>query len=149
MQISRRALLATLAAAPVILRAQRPARPRIAAICTIYFKYSHAQHIVDRFLEGYGWNGTHHHPAMDLVSIYIDQIRDDDVSKTRLQEFPSMKLYPTIAEALTLGGSTLAVDGVLLIGEHGRYPRNEKRQTLYPRYEFFQQIVKIFKDSAR
>ena len=90
-----------------MLRAQRPpARPKLAAICTTYFKYSHSQHIVDRFLEGYGWNGTHHHPEMDLVSIYIDQIGDNDVSKSRLQQFPTMKLYPTIAEALTLGGST-------------------------------------------
>jgi hypothetical protein len=32
-----------------------------------------------------------------------------------------MKIYPTIAEALTPGGSELAVDGVLLIGEHGKY----------------------------
>jgi hypothetical protein len=137
-------------AAPVLLRGQpRRARPRIAAVCTTYFKYSHAQHIVDRFLEGYGWNGAHHHPPMDLVSIFIDQVRANDVSKTRLEEFPAMKLYPTIAEALTLGGSTLAVDGVLLIGEHGKYPRNEKGQTQYPRYEFFQQIVKVFKDSGR
>ena len=149
MNISRRELLLGMGAAPLVLKAQRASRPRLAAICTTYFKYSHAQHIVDRFLEGYGWNGTHHHPEMDLVSIFIDQIRDDDVSKTRLSEFPSMKLYPSIAEALTLGGSTLAVDGVLLIGEHGRYPRNEKGQTMYPRYEFFQQIVKVFKDSGR
>jgi len=61
-------------AAPLLPRAQRrPARPKLAAVCTTYFKYSHAQHIVDRFLEGYGWNGTHHHPEMDLVSIYIDR----------------------------------------------------------------------------
>ncbi len=60
-----------------------------------------------------------------------------------------MKMYPTIAEALTLGGSKLAVDGVVLIGEHGKYPRNEKGQTLYPRYEFFKEIVKVFEDSGR
>jgi len=150
MKISRRELLVGVAAAPIVLRAQRrPARPKLAAICTTYFKYSHAQHIVDRFLEGYGWNGTWHHPPMDLVSIYIDQIREDDVSKSRLQQFPSMKLYPTIAEALTLGSSKLAVDGVILVGEHGRYPRNEKGQTKYPRYEFFKQIVKVFEDSGR
>jgi len=151
MKISRRELLVAVAASPVILRTgvQRPARPKLAAICTTYFKYSHAQHIVDRFLEGYGWNGTHHHPPMDLVSIYIDQIGEDDVSKSRLEQFPSMKLYPTIAEALTLGGSRLAVDGVILVGEHGRYPRNEKGQTKYPRYEFFRQIVKVFDDSGR
>ena len=150
MKISRRELLVSMAAAPIVLRAQRrPARPKLSAICTTYFKYSHAQHIVDRFLEGYGWNGTWHHPPMDLVSIYIDQIGDNDVSKSRLQQFPTMKLYPTIAEALTLGGSKLAVDGVILIGEHGRYPRNEKGQTKYPRYEFFKQIVKVFEDSGR
>jgi hypothetical protein len=153
MKISRRSLLLGVAAAttaPCVLRAQRrPTRPKLAAICTAYFKYSHSQHIVDRFLEGYGWNGTWHHPPMDLVSIFIDQIREDDVSKSRLEQFPTMKLYPTIAEALTLGGSKLAVDGVVLVGEHGRYPRNEKGQTKYPRYEFFKQIVKVFDDSGR
>jgi hypothetical protein len=153
MKISRRALLLGAGAAPLaplVLRAQRrPARPKLAAICTIYFKYSHSQHIVDRFLEGYGWNGKHHHPDMDLVSIYIDQVGDDDVSHSRLTQFPSMKKYPTIAEALTLGGSKLAVDGVILIGEHGKYQRNEKGQTLYPRYEFFKQIVQVYKDSGR
>src|SRR4026208_1169642 len=102
MKISRRAWLLGMAAAPAVLRAQRrPAWPKLAALCTTYFKFSHAQHIVDRFLEGYGWNGTHHHPAMDLVSIYIDQIGNDDVSSTRLREFPAMKLYPSIPEALT------------------------------------------------
>src|SRR5689334_17196558 len=124
-------------------------RPKIAAICTAYFKYSHSQHIVDRFLDGYGWNGEHHYPAMDLVSIYVDQIDNRDLSKERVGRHPSTKMFPTIAEALTLGGRKLAVDGVVLVGEHGRYPRNEKGQTKYPRYEFFEQIVKVFRDSGR
>jgi hypothetical protein len=124
-------------------------RPKLAAITTTYFKYSHAQHIVDRFLDGYGWNSTHHHPAMDLVSLYVDQIGADDWSHERAASHPAMKMYPTIAEALTLGGSKLAVDGVVLVGEHGKYARNEKGQTKYPRYEFFEQIVKVFRDSGR
>ena len=86
---------------------------------------------------------------MDLVSLYVDQIGDGDLSRDRAERFPSMKIYPTIAEALTLGGSKLAVDGVVLVGEHGKYPRNEKGQTQYPRYEFFQQIVKVFRASGR
>ena len=49
-----------------------------------------------------------------------------------------MKMYPTIAEVFTLGGSKLAVDGVVHVGEHGNYPDNEKHSILYPRYEFFQ-----------
>jgi hypothetical protein len=124
-------------------------RPKIAAIVTTYSKYSHAQHIVDRFLYGYGWRGTHHRPAMDLVSLYVDQVGQGDLSRGRGEQFPSMKIYPTIGEALTLGGSKLAVDGVLVVGEHGTYPRNEKGQTKYPRWEFFQQIVQVFKDSRR
>ena len=148
--ISRRELLAGAISAPMLAGAQsQPARPKIAAITTTYFKYSHTQHIVDRFLEGYGWNGTHHHPPMDLVSLYVDQIGDRDLSKDRAKRFPSMKMYPTIAEALTLGGSKLAVDGIVLVGEHGRYPRNEKGQTKYPRYEFFQEIFKVLRASGR
>jgi hypothetical protein len=124
-------------------------RPKLAAIVTTYRKYSHAQHIVDRFLYGYGWQGTHHYPPMDLVSLYVDQIGEGDLSRHRAADFPAMKMYPTIAEALTAGGSKLAVDGVVIVGEHGRYPRNEKGQTLYPRWQFFEQIVKVFKDSGR
>ncbi len=126
-----------------------PNRPKIAAVVTTYFKYSHAQHIVDRFLDGYGWNGTHHYPPMDLVSLYVDQVGSNDLSRERAARHPSMKVCPTIAEALTLGGGKLAVDGVVLVGEHGRYPRNEKGQTQYPRYQFFKQIVEVFRSSGR
>jgi hypothetical protein len=86
---------------------------------------------------------------MDLVSLWVDQAKQNDLSRARAKEFPSMKLYPTIAEALTLGTGKLAVDGVLLIAEHGDYPDNEKGQKLYPRYEFFREIVKVFEDSGR
>ena len=91
----------------------------------------------------------HHRPDMDLVSVYVDQTPKNTLIHDRLRRFPSMKKYPTIAEALTLGGSHLAVDGVLLIAEHGNYPKNEKGQTLYPRYEFFKEIVQVFRDSQR
>jgi hypothetical protein len=86
---------------------------------------------------------------MDVVSLWVDQVGKNDISRSRLSEFPSMKAYPSIAEALTLGTSKLAVDAVLLIGEHGRYQRNEKGQTKYPRYEFFKEIVKVFESSSR
>jgi hypothetical protein len=124
-------------------------RLKLAAVTTIYFKYSHAQDILDRWLEGYGWDGTYHYPAVDLVSLYVDQVGKDDLSRERASRHPGMRIYPTIAEALTLGGSKLAVDAVLIIGEHGNYPRNEKGQTKFPRYEFFEQVVKVFRDSGR
>jgi hypothetical protein len=43
----------------------------------------------------------------------------------------------------------LAVDGVVIVGEHGKYPKNEKGQTEYPRYQFFEQVVEVFRSSNR
>jgi hypothetical protein len=130
-------------------------RPKIAAITTVYHKFSHTQHIVDRFLEGYGWNGRHHRPEMDLVSLYVDQVDPDpeadrpDLSRDREARFPQMTIYPTVADALTLGGLDLAVDGVLLVAEHGSYNRNEKGQHLYPRYELFKQIASVYRTTGK
>lgn len=122
---------------------------KLAAIVTVYRKYSHAQHIVDRLLEGYGWNGTHHHPPMNLVSLYVDQTPAEDLSRERAARFPAMKIYPSITEALTLGGNKLAVDGVVIVGEHGDYPKTPKGQVQYPRYRFFQETVKVFQASGK
>jgi hypothetical protein len=151
MECSRRVFLGGAASTLVMGNAGWAAerRPKIAALTTIYHKYSHSQHIVDRFLDGYGWEGQHHHPPMDVVSLYVEQVGQNDLSRERAQRHPLMKIYPTIAEALTLGGSTLAVDGVLLVGEHGQYPRNEKRQVLYPRYEYFKQVVDVYRGSGK
>jgi hypothetical protein len=124
-------------------------RLKLAAVVTVYRKYSHAQHIVDRLLDGYGWHGVYHHPPMDLVSLYVDQKPPEDLSRERAQRHPSLKIYPSISEALTCGGSKLAVDGVVVVGEHGDYPRNEKGQTEYPRHRFFEEVVKVFRGSGR
>src|SRR5436190_5437240 len=124
-------------------------RPKtVALLATVVRKYAHAQHFVDRFLEGYGWQGRHHYPAVKLVSLYVDQFPEDDLARERSKRH-GVPIYPTVEEALTLGGSKLAVDGVLIIGEHGKYPRNEKGQTLYPRYKWFKQAVKVFEESGR
>ena len=125
-----------------------PRRLKIAALATKYHQHSHSQHIIDRILEGYGWAGRHHMPPIDEVGLYVDQVGDDDLSHERADRHAHLNIYPTIAETLTFGGSDLAVDGVLLIGEHGTYERNGKGQTLYPRYEFFMEIIKVFESSG-
>ena len=38
---------------------------------------------------------------------------------------------------------------MLLIGEHGNYPTNAKGQVEYPRKQFFDQIVAVFRRSGR
>jgi hypothetical protein len=124
-------------------------RPRVAALVTEYRKYSHGQNIVDRLMGGYGWESRWHHPALDVISLYVDQFPESDLSREREARHADLRIYPTIAEALTLGGGELAVDGVLLIAEHGDYPVNEKGQTLYPRYEFFCQAIEVFRASGR
>jgi hypothetical protein len=125
----------------------RPRKRKIAILATEIRKYSHAQQFIDRFLEGYGWQGRHHHPPFELAALYVDQFPEGDLSRDRAHRH-RVKIYPTIPEALTLGRSKLAVDGVLIIGEHGKYPRNAKGQTLYPRYKFFKEVVKIFETSG-
>src|SRR6476469_1194684 len=121
---------------------------RIAVVATVYRYLSHAQHIGYRFLVGYPRDGTWHKPDMKVVSLYVDQKPEGDQSGARAKEF-GFQVYPTIAEALRCGGNELAVDAVLIIGEHGDYPRNEKGQTLYPRYEFFDQCAKVFEKDGR
>ena len=116
---------------------------RIAIVATVYRYLSHAQHIGDRFLVGYPSDGAWHKPDMKVVSLYVDQKPDGDQSAARAKEF-DFQVYPTIAEALRCGGSNLAVDAVLVIGEHGDYPRNDKGQVLYPRYDFVKQCVDVF-----
>jgi hypothetical protein len=116
---------------------------RIAVVATVYRYLSHAQHIGDRFLVGYPRGGAWHKPDLKVVSLYVDQKPDGDQSAARAKEF-DFQVYPSIAEALRCGGSKLAVDAVLVIGEHGNYPRNEKGQVLYPRYDFVKQCVDVF-----
>jgi hypothetical protein len=125
-----------------------PGRKKIALLATEVRKHSHGQHFIDRFLEGYGWEGRHYHPAVDLVSLYIDQFPKNDLSRDRARRH-RVKIYPSIREALTLGGKELAVDGVVIIAEHGKYARTLRGQTLYPRYQFFKEIVRVFEQSGR
>src|SRR5690606_28500404 len=58
-------------------------------------------------------------------------------------------IFRTVVDALTLGGNDLAVDGVLLIGEHGTYPMNDKQQKLYPRFEMFLKITDVFRQYGK
>jgi hypothetical protein len=146
--LNRREFIASTALLPLVANAQ-PRRPlRIAMITTVYRYLSHGQHIGDRFLVGYPIEGTWHKPDMRIVSLYVDQKPEGDLSQQRAAEF-GFKVYPSIAEALCQGGSRLACDAVLTVAEHGDYPSNAKGQQLYPRYEFFEQCVEVFKASGR
>jgi len=79
--------------------------------------------------------------------VSVDQTPDNDLSRSLSREFGfHWSRNPT---DVLLDGDKLAVDGVLLIAEHGNYPRNEKGQILYPRYEMFQQVIEAFRKAGR
>jgi hypothetical protein len=123
-------------------------RKRLAVVTTEWRYHSHAWHMAERFLVGYPIAGRWHRPPLDVVAAYVDQKPENDLSRKRSEEF-GFPIFPTVAEALRCGGKSLAVDAVLIIGEHGRYPKNEYGQTKYPRYEFFKQVTDVFRRDGR
>ncbi|HEY3967215.1 MAG TPA: hypothetical protein VGM05_21835 [Planctomycetaceae bacterium] len=123
-------------------------RKKLAVVTTVWTYRSHAWHMAERFLHGYSIGGKWHRPVFDVVAAYVDQKPEGDLSRSRSEEF-GFPIYPTVAEALRRGGDKLAVDAVLLIGEHGDYPINEFGQKKYPRYELFKQIVDVYRKDGR
>lgn len=127
---------------------KRTMRPRIAAVVTEYRVNSHADVIVTKFLEGCKAVDLDFQPRIEIASLYLDQTPPNDtgVEMARRHHVP---IYRTIEDALTLGTGKLAVDGVLLIGEHGSYPYNDIGQHLYPRRRFFEETVAVMRKSGR
>ncbi len=126
-----------------------PKRKTVAAIVTEYRHYSHADVVVGRLLGGNSANGVHHPPRTHVVSMYTDQVpAGTDMSRDLAARF-GFRLFPSIAEAITMGTGKIAVDAVCFIGEHGKYPDNELGQKMYPRYELFTQILDVYEKHGR
>jgi hypothetical protein len=121
---------------------------KIAAIITEYRPGSHADVVVGKYLEGYNQDDQPPYPRSKIVSMFTEQIPKQDMSRERAKKY-NVPIFRTVVDALTLGGEKLAVDGVLLIGEHGDYPTNDKQQKLYPRFEMFLKITDVFRQSGR
>jgi hypothetical protein len=120
-------------------------------LTTVYHYLSHAYHIVGRFLDGFPiHDGTGlHRPDFEIASLFIEQTpAATDLGRAKAARH-RVRLSPNIADALTLGTGKLAVDGVLLIAEHGDYPYNEKLQKLYPRGRFFRELLDVVRASGR
>ena len=115
---------------------------KIAAIAFVYTPGSHAFAILGKYLDGYNSfvpKGADSYflqqrlpedhrsgrPDSQIVSLHVAQPAKRDLSGQISRDY-RIPLYRTINEALTLGTGELAVDGVLLIGEHGKYPTNDK-----------------------
>ncbi len=121
---------------------------RIAAIVTEYRENSHADVIVTKFLEGCKVLDVDFQPKVKVASLYLDQIPTTDIGREMARKH-GVPIYPDIERALTLGTGKLAVDGVLLIGEHGNYPYNEIGQHMYPRRRFFDAAAAVVRRDGR
>jgi hypothetical protein len=80
-----------------------------------------------RYLKGFPLDDGFHPPRVELAALYFDQVPPNDIGHALAEEH-GVPVFGTITQALTLGTSTLsndraegslAVDGVLIIGEHG------------------------------
>lgn len=120
----------------------------IAVITTAYYHNSHADVIATRMLKGYSLDGQGPFPNLKFASLYTDQVPKNDISR-KLAEQYKFPIYDNVADTLTLKSGKLAVDGILLIAEHGTYPESNTGQILYPKRKLFEQILKVFDDSGR
>lgn len=123
-------------------------RPELAVIVNSYGPISHGDCLCTKFLEGTEFADHSEPPRCRVAAIHLLEVAKDDIGR-ELAAKHGVPMYPTVATALCRGGDALAVDGVVIIGEHGTYPHNEKGQQLYPRRELFDQVVGVFRQSGR
>ncbi len=145
--VSGTAALAGIAARASSAAAEK--RPRIACIVTYWAAPgSHADWIITKLLDGYWWKGAHTPSRVDVVSVYIHQLQQSGLGQ-KVCKSKNIPVFDTVREALTLGGKELAVDGVVLVGEHGVYHDNLKGQKYYPRWWLYKQVTQVFEQSKR
>jgi hypothetical protein len=119
----------------------------VAAAITVYFQNSHADVILTKIMEGWK-HDSGPGPALRLASIYIDQPEGSEFGLEILKR-NNIPIFNTIEQAVTVGGNSIPVDGVLSIGEHGKYPVNELGQQLYPRKRLFEEVTDAFRKHER
>lgn len=136
------------AADPAPAPSAPPVRRRVAGLTTVYRHNSHADVILSRLLLTDRLDGTGRDSPLQLVSLYTDQKPANDISRllAASHRFP---IFTNIADTLTLGTGRLAVDGVLLIAEHGDYPRSPSGNTQYPKRRFWDETIRVFQNSGR
>src|SRR5204862_2356985 len=109
---------------------------------------SHAYNFLVNLMGKYVFRGQRVDPSVDVVSFYADQFPTGEMARAASQRF-GIPLFASIDEALCVGSKSLDVDAVLLIGEHGDYPANGLGQRMYPRKQFWDQIVATMRRAQR
>lgn len=123
--------------------------PKIALVTTVWYHNSHADVIAGRLLDGYTLDGKGEFPKLKLVSAYIDQFSPRGDKSREFAKQHGFAIFDSIEKSLTLGGDKLAVDGVLLVAEHGDYPESDTGSIQHPKRRFFSEIAKVCEASGR
>lgn len=97
---------------------------RIAVLTPAWIPESRALALADRFLVGYPRAGSWHRPDLRIVAAYARDRPDKDLAVVRAQEF-DFPLFPSVAQALRVGGQKLAVDGVMVLADDTDGARDE------------------------
>ena len=138
-----------LAAMPDAVAQTARKRPRIACLVSYWgLPTSHADWIVNKLIDGYWWKGAHTPSRVDVASVYVHQL-DTSLLAQKVCKAKNIPIFKTAAEAVTLGGKELAVDGVVIVAEHGNYPTDLKGHWLLPRWWIYQQVMQVFEQSKR
>jgi hypothetical protein len=123
-------------------------KKNVAFIANIYRNSAHADVIGTKLFVGIPADEGMVEPKVNIASVWIDQIGENDTG-VRISEMNGTKVYPTLEEALCLGGDELAVDGVIYIGEHGEYKYNRLGQKMYPRMNYLERIFREIDASGK
>lgn len=121
---------------------------KVAFITHIYRNSAHADVIGTKLFLGIPTDDGMVAPQIKIVSVYIEQVGSNDTG-IKIAGMNDTPVYPTVEEALTLGGDKLAVDAVIYVGEHGEYPYNRLGMKLYPRMNYLERIFRVFDASNR
>ena len=122
--------------------------PKVAGVATTYFHNSHADMIVSRLIQTDTLDGKGRRPTIELASLFTDQVPATDIGRCLARE-QCIPVYDQVRDALTRGTGRLAVNGVLLVAEHGDYPRSATGQTVYPKRRLFVQVLDVFDRNGR
>lgn len=148
------------AAAPIVTTALLlvawagvPARgepPRKIAVVTTYYGKPgcHANELATRFFAGFPVERRLIRPTVEVASLYIEQPEAGGIGEMIAAKM-RVPVYPTITGALTLGGDTLAVDGVLYIGQHGTFRTSRLGARMYPHLRHLEEVFRVFEASGR
>ena len=124
-------------------------RPRIACLVSYWgLPTSHADWIITKLIDGYWWHGAYTASRVDVVAVYMHQF-DTSLLGQRVCKARNIPVFKTVGDAVTLGGQELAVDGVVIVCEHGNYPTDLKGHWLLPRWWIYQQVMRVFEQSKR